>query len=167
MFLYKNKAFPDKFNFKITESIPFIIKVIFEYYDKIKNTIVSNKYLRKKGIKEHNKIIKEISKYWTKTQHSFYRFFFFNRLKEIELIRYYIIELMLPFINKKEMELFKNSKYYFIQNKDKIKYLESNKFQYDFNILKNFHEYLQECKFVKWSNELHNEDALKRNFNHN
>ena len=95
MFLYKNK-----FNFKITESIQFIIKEIFEYYDKIKNTIVSNKYLRKKGIKKHNKIIKEISKYWTKTQHSFYRFFFSNHLNEIELIRYYIIELMLPFINK-------------------------------------------------------------------
>ena len=81
---------------------------------------------------------------------------------------------MLPFMNEEEMKLFENSKYYFIQNNEKIKYLKTNKFQYDFNILKNFHEYLQECKFVKWSNELHNEDAwkihedaLKRNFNYN
>ena len=45
-FSHKNESISSTFNFKITESIPFIIKVIFEYYNKIKNnTIISNEYM--------------------------------------------------------------------------------------------------------------------------
>ena len=106
--LYKNEHFSDDFNFKITESIPFILKIIFEYYQKIKNTYISNKCVGKKGIKEHKKIMNEISKEWTETQHSFYRFFFNeDDLIEFEEMRFYIVELMLPFIDEKKE---KNSK---------------------------------------------------------
>ena len=48
-FLERNDSFQNKFNFKITESIPFIIKVIFKYYNKIKNNaIISNIYIGKR-----------------------------------------------------------------------------------------------------------------------
>ena len=45
-------------------------------------------------------------------------------------MRYYIVELLLPFIDEDEMKLFENSEYYFIKNKDKIKYFESNKLDF-------------------------------------
>ena len=45
----------------------------------------------------------EISKEWTETKHSFYRFFFNdNDLIEIRKMRLYIVELMLPFIDEKK-----------------------------------------------------------------
>ena len=169
-FLERNDSFQNKFNFKITESIPFIVKVIFEYYNKIKNnTTLSNKYIKGKELEEHKKIIKEISKNWTKTQHSFYRFFFSWYWCEIQLMRYYIVELLLPFIDEDEMKLFENSEYYFIKNKDKIKYFESNKldFKCDCHMLKNFHEYLQDYAYVKHDNELHNEEGYEIHFNRN
>ena len=169
-FLERNDSFQNKFNFKITESIPFIVKVIFEYYNKIKNnTTLSNKYIKGKELEEHKKIIKEISKNWTKTQHSFYRFFFSWYWCEIQLMRYYIVELLLPFIDEDEMKLFENSEYYFIKNKDKIKYFESNKldFKCDCHMLKNFHEYLQDYAYVKYDNELHNEEGYEIHFNRN
>ena len=59
-FLERNDSFQNKFNFKITESIQFIVKVIFEYYNKIKNnTTLSNKYIKGKELEEHKKIIKD------------------------------------------------------------------------------------------------------------
>ena len=45
----------------------------------------------------------EISKEWTETQHSFYRFFFNeDDLIEIKEMRLYIVELMLPIIDEKK-----------------------------------------------------------------
>ena len=84
-------------------------------------------------------------------------------------MRYYIVELLLPFIDEDEMKLFENSEYYFIKNKDKIKYFESNKldFKCDCHMLKNFHEYLQDYVYVKYDNELHNEEGYEIHFNRN
>lgn len=149
--IIKKKIKSYDFSFNFTKSIAFIIKVIFSYY---KNMIDYNDLLEEeideKSIASHNKILKEISKYWSsKNFNEFYLFFPFEIKNQIYMMRYYIIEITFLFCEKDKLAQFKNNLYYSLKNDSGRSSFFNDLLPFeacDFTIITKFHKSILSCK---------------------